>query len=135
MAVTVRNYYSIMLKIPFRKFIRRFGNYEHILKFCYKRVVPIIERAMVKFLAMKKIKKNLRNYCGKWKFWKDLNLYYANFLPQILKLQRNFRHYKYKPAKLNIKKFKQQLYAIFLGWRLRKVLSCSEINPIKKQIK
>ena len=38
-----------------------------ILKFCYKRVVPIIERAYLRFRKIKKVKRALIGYVRRWK--------------------------------------------------------------------
>ena len=65
--ITLRNYYANMLKVPFRRWIKKLYNYEMILKFCYKRVVPIIERAYLRFRKVKKVKQALRGYVRRWK--------------------------------------------------------------------
>lgn len=69
--ITLRNYFSNMLKVPFRKWIKKLYNYEMILKFCYKRVVPIIERAYLRFRKVKKVKRALRGYMRRWKQKRD----------------------------------------------------------------
>ena len=80
--------------------------------------------------ALKVIRKYVLEYFLKKKFMKDLLIRHkTNNLKNILLIQRKFRAKKNKLKKLNISKFKENLYAFILGWKVRRIIAYLKSLP------
>ena len=80
--------------------------------------------------ALKVIRKYVVEYFLKKKSMKDLLIHHkTNNLRNILLIQRKFRTKKNKLKKLNIPKFKENLYAFILGWKVRRIIAYLKSLP------
>lgn len=73
--------------------------------------------------AVRMIQRWIRGSIERIRERKRVVQYYGEYTEQITKIQREYRDFRAKPKKLNVKKFKSTLEATLIGWKVRRILA------------
>ena len=92
------------------------------------------KKRIAKNYARAVIRKYTILYLKRKKHQKEILEYHKIYhLHLIVLIQSNFRAWKHKPKKLDVKRFKSLFYSTLVGWKIRRILSYMKTLPEIKE--